>query len=158
MCASSFLTYKRRPLHIKQFPIGIPPPPLITLVTNISSLEMFVTKDKTSRPNNDVIASGDHQVYDVLIIIFFISCMWVTQRGYPAELCKNSVPFCLFTLACLVIIVKNILVGRQGEWCSLRGRRNDTRTDFKWNKIVFLLRKHINQVGYIYSYRCVFDF
>ena len=64
-------------------------------------------------------------------------------------LCKNSVPFCLFTLACLVIIVKNILVG---EWCSLRGRHNDTRTDFKWNKIVFLLRKHIYQVGYIYTH------
>ena len=52
------------------------------------------------------------------------------------------------------MIVKNLLVG---EWCSLGGRHNDTRTDFKWNKIVFLLRKHINQVGYIYTYRCVLD-
>ena len=94
VCASSFLTYKHRPLHIKQFPNRTPP-----------------------------------------IIL--------------------SVPFCLFTLACLVISVNNILVG---EWCSLRGRHNDTRTDFKWNKIVFLLRKDINQVGYIYTYRCVFHF
>ena len=139
VCASSFLTYKRRHLHIKQFPNGTP---LVTLVTNILSLEMFVTKDTCQNvaTSYDVIASGAHQMYDVLIILVFISCRWVTQRGYPAVLCKNSVPFCLFTLACLVIIVMNILVG---EWCSLRGRHNDTRTNFKWKKIVFFIRKHI---------------
>ena len=110
------------------------------------------TRVKTSRRHNDVIAAGAHRVYGVLIIIFFISCRWVTQRGYPAVLCKNYVPFCLFILACLVMIVKNLLVR---EWCSIRCRHNDTRSDFKWNNIVFLLRKHINQVGYIHIQVCV---
>ena len=39
-----------------------------------------------------------------------------------------------------------------GDGCSLRGRHNDTRTDFKCNKIVSLLRKDINQVGYMYIF------
>ena len=139
VCASSFLTYKRRPLHIKQVPNRTPPPP--ALVTNISSLEMFVTKDTCQ---NVVTSYWRYCVWCSpgvwCVLIFFISCRWVTHRGYSAVLCKNSVPFCLFTLACLVIIVKNILVG---EWCSLHGRHNDTRTDLKWNKIVFLLRNDI---------------
>ena len=132
-----------------------PPPPRYLAYEHFKPGNVLYHGVKTSRRHNDVIASGAHRVYDVLIIIFFIFCRWVTQRGYPVVLCKNSVPFRLFTLACLVIIVKNILVG---EWCSLRGQHNDTRTDFKWNKIVFLLRNDINQVGYIYTYRCVFYF
>ena len=44
-----------------------------------------------------------------------------------------------------------------GNEFSLRGRHNDTRTDFKSNKIVSLLQKDINKDAYmyIYIYRCV---
>ena len=97
VCASSFLTYKRRPLHIKQFPNRTPPPPPGYLGYEHFKPGNVRNQGHVSKRHNDVIASGAHRVYDVSIIIFFISCRWVTQRGYPAVLCKNSVPFCLFT-------------------------------------------------------------
>ena len=52
--------------------------------------------------HSDVIASCAHCVYVVLILIFFIACRWVTQRGYSAVLCKKYVFFCLLIVACLV--------------------------------------------------------